>query len=300
MATTDPLEDRQVIDLWPSVPPGTDVCRATPTVVERSSTLFHPDRALTGIIKPTLTAALPERPNGVSLIVAPGGSFARIVLDKEGREVANWLRALGVTVFLMTYRLPAEGHLSGRDAPLQDGQRAVRLVREHSAGWGLDPARIGFMGFSAAGYIGASLVADFDKKLTEPIDIVDRQSARPDFAVLAYPVVSMEAGVAHLESRRNLLGEDPSPELAAACSPDRHVTSASPQVFIITADDDATVPAANSVRFYMAMKQAGVPAELHVFRDGGHGFALEHATGLPVSRWPLLCEDWMKRIGILR
>jgi acetyl esterase/lipase len=293
------LTGGQVIDLWPGTPPGSETSRATPTVIERSPILFKPDRALTGIVKPSLTVVVPDNPNGMAMIVAPGGAYSRIVLDKEGFEIAKWLCPLGVTVFLMTYRLPAEGHRNGRDVPLQDGQRAVRMVRRHAAAWGLDPARIGFMGFSAAGHLGASLVAKFDQKLLAPCDDVDRHSARPDFAVLAYPVVSMETGVAHPETRTRLLGEDPSPEFIDAYSPDRQVTSVAPQVFIVTADDDASVPAENSVRFYMALKRAGIPAELHVFRDGGHGFSLEHAPGLPVSRWPVLCEDWMRRIGVL-
>jgi acetyl esterase/lipase len=293
------LTDRQIIGLWPGTAPGSETSTVTPTVIERSATWFRPDRALIGIREPSLTVVLPERPNGVAMIVAPGGSYARIVLDKEGFEAARWLCPLGVTVFLLTYRLPAEGHRDGHDVPLQDGQRAVRLVRERAVFWGLDPARIGFLGFSAAGHIGASLVANFDRKLLAPLDDIDHRSARPDFAVLAYPVVSMQTGVAHTDSRTNLLGEDPSTERIDAHSPDRHVSACAPPVFIVTADDDAVVPAENSVLFYMALKRAGVAAELHVFKDGGHGFSLEHAPGLPVAGWPHLCEQWMRRIGVL-
>jgi acetyl esterase/lipase len=299
-ASSVSLANGQVIGLWPGTPPGSETSPATPTVIERSASWFQPDRALTGIGNPSLTVVLPDRPNGVSMIVAPGGSYARIVLDKEGYEVAKWLCPLGVTVFLLTYRLPAEGHRNGHDVPLQDGQRAMRLVRDRAAAWGLDPARIGFLGFSAAGHLGASLVANFERKLLAPIDGVDHRSARPDFAVLAYPVVSMQPGVAHADSRTNLLGDDPSSDLCDAHSPDRHVTAAAPPVFIVTADDDAVVPAENSVRFYMALKKAGVAAELHVFRDGGHGFGLSHAPGLPVAGWPRLCEAWMTRVGVLR
>jgi acetyl esterase/lipase len=294
-----PLADGQILPLWPGMPPGSETSRVTPTVTERSPTWFRPDRALTGIDRPSLTVARPARPNGVAMIVAPGGSYARIVLDKEGYEVAQWLCPLGVTVFLLAYRLPAEGHRNGFDVPVQDGQRAVRLVREHATGWGLDPGKIGFLGFSAAGHLGASLVANSDRQLVAPADDVDRRSARPDFAVLAYPVVSMEAGVAHADSRMNLLGTDPLPDVVAAHSPDRHVTAAAPPVFIVTAADDAVVPAENSVRFYMALKKAGVAAELHVFKEGGHGFSLTHAPGLPVAGWPRLCEQWMNRIGVL-
>ena len=217
---------------------------------------------------------------------------------KATRRPAGSARSAS-TVFLLSYRLPAEGHQNGADVPVQDGQRAVRLVRAHAAEWGLDPGRIGFLGFSAAGHLGASLVANVDRPVAVPGDDIGRHSARPDFAVLAYPVVSMEAGVAHMESRGNLIGAAPSADIVERHSPDRHVTASAPPVFIVAADDDAVVPAENSVRFYLAMKKAGVAAELHVFRDGGHGFSLEHAPGLPVAGWPRLCDAWMKRIGVL-
>ena len=176
--------------------------------------------------------------------------------------------------------------------PLQDGQRAIRLVRAHAAMWGLEPARIGFMEFSAAGHLGASLVANFDRRLVAPKDDADRQSARPDYVVLAYPVVSMVAGIAHPDSRANLFGDDPSRDLVERCSPDLHVTAAAPPVFIVAADDDAVVSAENWMRFYTALKKAGAEAgaELHVFKEGGHGFALAHAPDLPVAGWPRLCE----------
>lgn len=299
VAEAAPLKDRQVLDLWTSVPPGTEASQAKPTIVERSKSLFQPDRALTGIISPSLTALVPEKPNGVSVIVAPGGAYARIVLDKEGREIADWLRPLGVTVFLMTYRLPAEGHTDGRDAPLQDGQRAVRIVREHATEWGLDPAKIGFMGFSAAGHLGASLVAGFDKEVYKQRDTADTLSARPDFAVLGYPVVSMADGVTHEESRDNLIGKAPTAERIVAYSPDQQVKKTAPQTFIFAADDDPAVPPDNSVRLYSALHKVGVSTELHIYKEGGHGFGIERAVGLPAAKWPQLCEAWMRRIGIL-
>lgn len=299
-AEAAPLKDRQVIDLWAAVPPGTEASSAKPTITERSKSLFQPDRALTGIVAPTLTALVPEKPNGIAIIVAPGGAYARIVLDKEGREIADWLRPIGVTVFLMTYRLPAEGHADGKDVPLQDGQRAVRLVREHAAEWGLDPQRIGFMGFSAAGHLGATLVGGFDKEVYKPRDAADQRSARPDFAVLGYPVVSMEDGVTHPESRANLIGKSPTPDLIATYSADLQVKKTSPQTFIFAADDDPAVPPDNAVRLYAALHRAGVAAELHIYKEGGHGFGIERAAGLPAAKWPALCEDWLRRIAVLK
>lgn len=295
-----PLSDRQVIELWASTPPGTEAAQVKPVITERSKSLFQPDRALTGIIAPSLTALVPPKPNGVSIIVAPGGAYARVVLDKEGREIADWLRPLGITVFLMTYRLPAEGHANGKDAPLQDGLRAMRLVRSHAAEWGLDPERIGFMGFSAAGHLGASLIGGFDKEVYGPRDEADKLSARPSFAVLGYPVVSMETGVTHDESRDNLIGKNPAPALIEAYSADRQIKKGAPETFIFAADDDPAVSPENSVRLYQALRRAAVPAELHIFKEGGHGFGIERAAGLPAQGWPQLCEAWMKRIGVLK
>jgi acetyl esterase/lipase len=299
-AAAAPLENRQVIALWPGDAPGTKPDTTTPQILERSKTLFQPDRALVGVVQPTLTAILPDNPNGTSVIVAPGGAYARVVLDKEGQEIVDWLRPLGVTVFLMTYRLPAEGHENGADAPLQDGQRAVRLVRQNAADWGLDPARIGFLGFSAAGHLGASLATGFGREVHAPLDAADALSARPDFVMLGYPVISMEDGVTHAESRKNLIGEDPTPERIAAYSPDRQVTDQTPQTFLFAADDDPAVPSLNAVRLYTALHEAGVPTELHIFKEGGHGFGIERAAGLPAGRWwPPLARDWMTRIGML-
>ena len=295
-----PLADRQVIDLWTSTPPGTEASPAKPTVTERSKSMFQPDRALTGIVAPSLTALVPPKPNGTSIIVAPGGAYARIVLDKEGKEIADWLRPLGITVFLMTYRLPAEGHLDGQDVPLQDGQRAVRLVRSHAAEWGLDPDRIGFMGFSAAGHLGASLLAGYERDSYKPRDETDKVSARPSFTVLGYPVVSMETGVTHEESRTNLIGKSPSGALIERYSADKQIAKGAPETFIFAADDDPAVPPENSIRLYLGLKRAGVPAEMHLYKEGGHGFGIERAAGLPAAGWINLCEAWMRRIGVLK
>ena len=154
-----PLEQEQTLPLWPGRP-ASSPADLQPTIVERSKSLFRADRALMGIAEPSLTVILPTHPNGTSLIVAPGGSYRRVVLDKEGIEIARVLAERGVTSFLLAYRLPGEGHTGAADVTLADGQRAIRLVRAHAAEWGLDPARIGFLGFSAAGHIGASLVAE--------------------------------------------------------------------------------------------------------------------------------------------
>jgi len=293
------LRDGLVIDLWPGTPPGSEGVEVTPTIVDRSTNLFSPDRALIGVDRPTLTVVRPDNPNGASVVAAPGGGYARIVMDKEGLDIARALLCpLGITVFLMTYRLPAEGHASGPDAPIADGRRAVRTVRANARAWGLDPTRIGFLGASAAGHIGATLAADPEREVHAPIDETDEVSARPDFALLLYPVVTMDPEFAHAGSRTNLIGASPSPEAEARRSPDRNVKPGGPEVFLVLADDDASVPSENSIRLYQALKRAGTPTEMHIYRDGGHGFAINHAPGLPVTGWPKLASDWLKRIGV--
>lgn len=294
-----PLQHKDVINIWPGAAPGSENSPAKYTVVERSKIAFFPDRAVTGITHPTLTVFKPEHPNGTSVIVAPGGAYSRIVLDKESGEMAKWLNPLGVTVFVLQYRLPAEGHVNGADVPLEDGQRAMRYVREHAKEWGLSPNKIGFLGCSAAGHLGATLGAQFDKKVYEPIDALDTVSARPDFLILLYPVISMDDKYTHLESRTNLLGQNPSEDVIKEYSPNLHITKNSPKTFITAANDDPAVPPMNSVLYYEGLQQAGVEAELHIFKEGNHGFGIDRIQGLPGAAWPELCHLWMKRIGML-
>ncbi|MET3601611.1 alpha/beta hydrolase [Martelella mangrovi] len=291
----EPLVNEQVISLWNGRPAGTPDT-LEPYIVERSKDLFRADRALMGIADPSLTVILPEHPNGTSLIVAPGGSYRRVVLDKEGIEIGKVLANEGVTTFLLAYRLPGEGHEAGPDVTLADGQRAVRLVRAHAEEWGLEPDRIGILGFSAAGHLAASVATAYDREAYAPVDAADSLSARPDFTVLVYPVVTMEDPYAHAGSREALLGKEPTAEDEALYSPERHVTAQTPQTFMVLADNDPSVPSQNAIDFYLALHQAGVPAELHVFSDGRHGFGIRKAAdqGMPVAGWPALLGDWMR------
>ncbi len=295
-----PLKTRDVIELWPGVGPGSEQSVAQLTVTERSKVAYWPDRVVTGITRPNLTAFVPDKPNGTAVIVAPGGAYARIVLDKEAAEMARWLNPYGVTVLLMQYRLPAEGHANGKDVPLQDAQRAVRVVRQHAEEWGLDPNRIGFMGASAAGHMAASLGGKFAQKVYEPVDAADQLSARPDFQILLYPVVSMEDGVTHGDSRTNLIGKNPAAALIKAYSADEHVSKDTPRTFLVLADNDSAVPSENGLRYYAALRRAGVPAELHIFKDGEHGFGIRDTRQMPVSVWPNLAAQWLQAIGMIK
>jgi acetyl esterase/lipase len=286
--------------LWSGAAPGSAELAFDEILEERSpDTSAFFDRAITRILKPRIAVFRPERPNGLAVLLAPGGGYQRVVWDKEGVDIAQWLVGLGVTVCVLVYRLPAEGHANGHDVPLQDAQRAMRVMRQHAAEWGIDPQRIGAMGFSAGGHVASSLSTGFDRDVYAPRDAADKLSARPDFAMLAYPVISMDASIAHAGSRQNLLGEQPDAAMLKAYSNDACVTAKTPEAFIFLPDDDAAVPAENSIRYYLALRRAKVKAELHVFRDGGHGFGIRMATG-PVGAWTSLCENWLRANRWLR
>lgn len=293
-----PMDPAEVLPLWPGDPPGAAGVTAVETVLERSDGKGPRDRAVTHTRKPTLTVFRPARPNGAAVVLMPGGSYERVVVDKEGFETARWLADRGYTCFVLVYRLPGDGWGAGADAPLQDAQRAVRLVRSRAAAIGFDPARVAIMGFSAGGHLAASLTTRFDAKVYDAVDVADALSARPDLSCLMYPVISLADGPAHLGSRKQLLGATPTPDRIALYSPDQGVTARTPPVFLVHAADDTTVPVANSLMMFTALKAKAVPAEMHVFEEGGHGFGLRAITGKPVAAWPELFVTFAKRRGI--
>ncbi|HWA74617.1 MAG TPA: alpha/beta hydrolase [Polyangiaceae bacterium] len=289
------IEKTSELPLWPGDAPGSAGLALAEVVTERSKDPALHDRAITGILRPSLTVYVPAQPNGAALIVAPGGSYLREAWDKEGVDTARWFANKGVTVFLLKYRLPAEGHQARSDVPLQDAQRAVRVVRARAASFRLDAKRIGVMGFSAGGHLAALLASRFDEKVYEPVDAADRLSARPDFAILLYPVVSMEDPIAHAGSRRALLGESPNAALLVAKSADRQVTRENPRTLLLLAADDQAVLPENSLRYYRALRDAGVSAELHVYESGGHGFGMRSPKGAAAEGWAELALSWMRR-----
>lgn len=292
------LKTQDVIALWPGeIAPGSAQSPARLTITERSPNPFWPDRILTGITRPNLTAFVPPRPNGAAIIVAPGGAYGRIVLDKEAGELALWLNTLGITAFLLQYRLPGEGHASGPEAPLADAQRAVRLVREHAGAWGLDINRIGFLGGSAGGHLAAMLATLSTRASYAPVDAADSHPARPDAVLLLYPVITMAEPHVHLESRQNLLGTDPTRDGIDQFSLERQVSAATPPCFIVVAEDDSAVPFANSVAFHEALNDAGVDNALHRFLEGGHGFGIRDARHFAVAEWPALAAAWLGKRG---
>jgi acetyl esterase/lipase len=230
------------------------------------------------------------------VVVCPGGGYQNLASNHEGRQVANFLNSLGITAFVLKYRLGPKYH---HPVELDDVQRAIRTLRSHAAEWRLDPSRIGVMGFSAGGHLAMSASTWADSGNPQAPDAVDRASSRPDFAVLGYPVISMTAEWTHKGSQRNLLGDTPDPELARRLSGENAVTKDTPPTFIFQTNEDTTVPAENAVAYYLALRKAGVSAELHVFEKGAHGVGL--ANDIPaLAPWSSLLATWLRGRGVIK
>jgi acetyl esterase/lipase len=247
--------------------------------------------------KPTLALfPLPAgQANGAAVVVCPGGGYGGHAMDYEGYDVAQWLNGHGVAAFVLKYRVAPYRH----PAPLQDAQRALRLVRARAAEFHVDPARVGILGFSAGGHLASTAGTHFDAGDPSASDACNRASSRPDFLVLIYPVIRLKGPYAHMGSCHNLLGENPDPALVDALSNDEQVTRDTPPAFLVHSTGDSGVPAENSLLFYEALRKVHVPAELHVYEKGEHGFGM--GKGDPVlSTWTGHCIDWMKGRGIIK
>src|SRR5215471_10286609 len=277
----------QVIPLWPEGVPG-----AKPNAGPELSV----DGRISNVHSPTLTyfPASAAVSVGTAVVICPGGGYVRLAFDKEGTDVAKRLNAIGISAFVLKYRLTEYGH----PAPLQDVLRSIRLIRSRSEEFGIKADRIGVMGFSAGGHVAASAATLFDTPEGRTGSQLDRTSARPDFAALIYPVITMKDPFVHKGSRENLLGKDPSSALMDELSVEKRVTSQTPPVFLVHTEEDMTVPVENSILFYQALRKAGVPAELHLYAKGLHGFALADGPE-PTSAWPKRLEEWMHSHGWL-
>ncbi len=270
-------EKPTTLQVWPDEVPGEkgdiDEERLLPPKGEK------PVDRLTNVTKPTITVYKPvgEKDTGAAVLICPGGGYNILAMDLEGTEVADWLNSIGVTGIVLKYRVPRRKDRPKHLAPLQDAQRAMSLVREHADQWGIDPGRIGILGFSAGGHLSATAATNFDRRQYEKIDDTDQISCRPDFAVLVYPAYLIE-------------GDKLAPEIT--------VDAQTPPTFFVHAGDDR-ISSENSAEMYLALKQAGVPAELHIYTSGGHGFGLRPSDN-PCSTWPARCEEWLRNRGLLK
>jgi acetyl esterase/lipase len=296
-----PGDPTETVALWPGIPPGGEgMALPLNRVTERAAAGAPQDRFTDRIGAPRMDVFRPDRPDGSAVIIAPGGAYVREVLDGEGFETARRLNGAGVTAFVLRYRLPNEGWARRSDVPLQDAQRAMRLVRANASRYGVDPARLGFMGFSAGGHIAVSIATRFAAPVYAPLDSADGIDAKPAFVVAMYPVVTMGEG-AHAGSRDNLLGPSPTPAEIAAYSCEKNVTADTPPCFVCLAADDTTVPPlSNGLAFFAALRAANVSSELHMFERGGHGFGIAKAAGKPVVAWPDLMIAWCRSHGFFK
>ena len=250
---------------------------------------------------PSLTVHLPapEKANGCAVVICPGGGYQHLAMDYEGHDVAEWFNTFGVAGFVLRYRLAPKYH---HPAPMLDVQRAIRTVRAKAVEWRIDPHRVGVMGFSAGGHLASTAATHFDAGRPDAADPIERQSCRPDFAILAYPVITMTGKFGHSGSKKNLLGENPDPQLAESLSNDKQVTHETPPTFLFHTSEDTAVPAENSVRFYLALRKAGVPAEMHIYEKGPHGIGLgtrNPKLAWALGTWPARLHDWMQLRALL-
>lgn len=251
---------------------------------------------------PTLTAYLPapDKATGAAVVVCPGGGYSGRATGHEGKEIAAWLNARGVAAFILKYRTVNESKVKAplQPGPMLDVQRAIRTVRSQSADLKLDPKRIGVWGFSAGGHLASTAATHFDAGKPDASDPIERQSSRPDFAILAYAVITMGAGT-HGGSKNNLLGTNPDPKLVEFYSNEKQVTSKTPPTFLFHTAEDKAVPIENSRLFKAACEKHKVPVELVEYEKGQHGVGLGLRSGLPLADWSNKLEAWMKDRGLL-
>lgn len=245
---------------------------------------------LSKVTNPTLTVFIPEKPNGTSILICPGGGYAYLAIKKEGYKVAQWLNTLGIMAFVLKYRLPSDDIMNDKSiGPLQDAQEAMRFIRRHAEKWYLNTNKVGVIGFSAGGHLASTLSTHYNDLVYKENDSI---SAKPDFSILVYPVISMDEKIAHKGSRNRLLGTNPSIALIEKFSNEKQIDSLTSPAFLVHASNDQGVPVENSLAYYLALKNNNVSAEIHLYQDGQHGFGLGK-TGTS-QYWTQQCERWLR------
>lgn len=287
----------ETFPIWPGAAPGAAGLSVRDEMVKRSPDGPEDDVAWPHVATPTLTVVPAAAPNGAAVLLVPGGGYARVALRRGGSEMARLFAARGITAFDLRYRLPHDGWAAGPDAPLQDAQRAIRVIRERGARWGIDPARVGALGFSAGGHLAARLASRSALETYAPRDATDRQSARPVVAGLFFPVITLAEPDAHPGSRRELLGTDASDTRVRRFSAETDLPGGMPPCFVAHAANDPVVPPANSLRMFAALQAAKIPSELMIFELGGHGLPPVLPDGSP-HPWPDLFLSFAHRHGL--
>jgi acetyl esterase/lipase len=285
-------KDNETIELWPGGVPGGERVTVREEIVERLPDGPMRDRFAQHVTRPLLTLFPPKTAfNGITLLIVPGGGYVRVVIDKEGVEAAEWFTERGFAAAVLRYRMPADGWANGADAPVHDAMRATRLLRTRAAKNGKTSLPIGVIGFSAGGHLCARLITEPGLNYSRR-DAADDLSARPDFAVLMYPVIATTGAHAHAGSAKQLLTAGVSASDLERYSPHLNVTGQTPPTMLVHAADDTSVPVENSLLMYDALRKARIRSELHVFDSGGHGFGLRSVAGKDVAAWPVLVQNW--------
>jgi acetyl esterase/lipase len=240
---------------------------------------------------PTLTVFKPEKPNGTAVVICPGGAYLRLYMIGEGYKIAKWLNSLGITAFILKYRLPSDFIMKDKTiGPLQDAQEAIRYIRRNAAKWEINRNKVGVIGFSAGGHLASTLSTHYDDMVYKVADTI---SAKPNFSILVYPVISMDENITHKGSRTNLLGVAPSQELIEKYSNEKHVNAATPPTYMVHAFDDTSVVIENSIEYFLALRKNKVPSEMHFCQTGKHGFGMGRPNTTS-QNWTKQCEEWLK------
>jgi acetyl esterase/lipase len=304
-----PSAGHQQIALWPGQPPDPQPVAGTETVetVEKPLVAGRPWTAVKNVTRPTMTVYSPATKNtGAAVMVFPGGGYQILAIDLEGTEVCDWLSRRGITCILLKYRVtdvgpyPKSGPYPESPMALADAQRAIGLTRMHAAQWHIDPKKIGVLGFSAGGHLVAAVSTHFDRRVYAPADAADRVSCRPDFAIAIYPghlSLSAAAWDARQGAKPFMLPPAPHPLGELTLNPELPVTHATPPTFLLQNEDDSVDNVDDALAYYVALKNAGVPAEMHLYAQGGHAFGLR-PTFLPATHWPALVDTWLQTIGV--
>lgn len=278
------------IPLWPGLPPLQAESNEQEHVVQQGI------QRISNVQTPSIEVYLPTQQiaTGEAVLIFPGGGYGILAYDWEGTDFAKWLNSQGIAGIVVKYRLPLSTSLTDpKEVPLLDAQRAIRLVRQHAEAWHINPNQVGIMGFSAGGHLAATLSTSYTHQVARETDAIDLLSARPDFSILVYPVISFRDAITHGGSRKNLIGEPANPELVQRFSNELQVTANTPPTFLVHAQDDKAVPLENSLLFYQALHAKGVKASLHIYPTGGHGFAFGLGKGA-VEGWRDLLLSWLK------
>ena len=293
LISNDLLEQQKEVKLWDEIPGSI------------AAEDYKEEQALDGdvvsgyskVSEPTITIFEPEsgKATGTAVVICPGGGYSHLAINKEGYKLGAWFAEQGVTGFVLKNRLPSDAIMKDKTiGPLQDAQRAIRYVREHAATYGIDTSKVGIMGFSAGGHLASTAATHYADHVYESTEGV---SAKPDFSMLIYPVISLQRGITHQGSRDNLLGKNASQAAVYKFSGEYQVTPETPMTFLVHATDDGAVPVANSINYYLALKDAGVPVEMHIYEDGGHGFGMGRSA--TANSWPEALSLWLKKHDLI-